>query len=217
MARWTIQDVHTAAEFAVRHMMITFVRGHFKNISGTLDFDAEHPERASAQVEFDAASLWSGEPERDDHLRSEDFLHVARFPKMSFRSTKVEPAVRSARSSTNGPSRIFGPARSTRMAIGRPAAASARRTAAAAARCDAGLPCDRLIRATSMPAAMSSSIRPTLAEPIVHTSLVRRMGVPSSRRIAPHSRPRPGPGGRPRLPVRGGTSWRPKTSSTASG
>jgi polyisoprenoid-binding protein YceI len=94
MARWTIQDVHTAAEFAVRHMMITYVRGHFKNIAGTLDFDADHPERARAEVEFDAATLWTGEPERDDHLRSEDFLHVERFPKIGFRSTKVEPVAR---------------------------------------------------------------------------------------------------------------------------
>ena len=94
MARWTIQDVHTAAEFSVRHMMITSVRGHFKHIAGTLDFDPEHPERASAQVTFDAASLWSGEPERDEHLRSEDFLHVERHPTISFRSTKVEPAAR---------------------------------------------------------------------------------------------------------------------------
>ncbi len=94
MARWTIQDVHTAAEFGVRHMMITYVRGHFKNIAGTLDFDPEHPERASAEVTFDAASLWSGEPERDDHLRSEDFLHVERYPTISFRTTKVEPAAR---------------------------------------------------------------------------------------------------------------------------
>lgn len=94
MARWTIQDVHTAAEFSVRHMMITFVRGHFKNIAGTLDFDPERPERASATVTFDAASLWSGEPERDDHLRSEDFLHVERYPTISFRSTTVEPAAR---------------------------------------------------------------------------------------------------------------------------
>ena len=94
MARWTIQDVHTAAEFSVRHMMITYVRGHFKNIAGTLDFDPEHPERASATVAFDAASLWSGEPERDDHLRSEDFLHVERYPTISFRSTTVEPVAR---------------------------------------------------------------------------------------------------------------------------
>jgi polyisoprenoid-binding protein YceI len=94
MARWTIQDVHTAAEFAVRHMMITFVRGHFKNISGTLDFDPDHPETASAQVAFDAASIWTGEPERDAHLRSEDFLHTERFPTIAFRTTRVEPAAR---------------------------------------------------------------------------------------------------------------------------
>src|SRR5262249_61420639 len=94
MARWTIQDVVAAAGFAVRHMMITYVRGHCKNISGTLEIDPEHPEQASAQVTFDAASLWTGQPGRDDHLRSEDFVHVERFPTISFRSTKVEPGAR---------------------------------------------------------------------------------------------------------------------------
>jgi polyisoprenoid-binding protein YceI len=94
MSQWTIQDVHTAAEFSVRHMMITFVRGHFKNIAGRLEFDPEHPEQARAEVAFDAASLWSGEPERDEHLRSEDFLHVQRFPTIAFRSTAVQPVAR---------------------------------------------------------------------------------------------------------------------------
>jgi polyisoprenoid-binding protein YceI len=94
MSRWTIQDVHTAAEFAVRHMMITYVRGHFKNIAGSLEFDPRHPERARAEVSFDAGSLWTGEPERDDHLRSEDFLDVARHPRITFRSTRVEPTAR---------------------------------------------------------------------------------------------------------------------------
>jgi polyisoprenoid-binding protein YceI len=94
MTRWTIQDVHTAAEFSVRHMMITYVRGHFKNIAGRLEFDPDRPEQARAEVAFDAASLWSGEPERDDHLRSEDFLHVQQFPTISFRSTAVQPVAR---------------------------------------------------------------------------------------------------------------------------
>jgi polyisoprenoid-binding protein YceI len=94
VARWTIQDVHTAAEFAVRHMMITFVRGHFKNIAGTLEFDPAHPEAARAEVSFGAGSLWTGEPERDEHLRSEDFLHVERFPAIAFRTTRVEPLAR---------------------------------------------------------------------------------------------------------------------------
>ena len=91
---WKIDSAHSRVAFAVRHMMITYVRGHFKNISGTLEIDPEHPEQASAKVAFDAASIWTGQPERDDHLRSEDFLHVERFPTISFRSTKVEPGAR---------------------------------------------------------------------------------------------------------------------------
>ena len=94
MARWNLNEAHTAAEFCVRHMMITDVRGHFKNLKGILEFDADHPERAWTEVSVEAATLWSGEPERDDHLRSEDFLDVGRHPTISFRSTKVEPTAR---------------------------------------------------------------------------------------------------------------------------
>jgi len=94
MARWIFNEAHTAAEFCVRHMMITFVRGHFKNIAGTLEFDAESPEQAWTEVGIGGDTLWSGEPERDDHLRSEDFLDVHRHPAIQFRSTKVEPVAR---------------------------------------------------------------------------------------------------------------------------
>ena len=78
----------------MRHMMITYVRGHFKNIGGSLEFDAARPEDARVEVRIAASTLWSGEPERDDHLRSEDFLHVERHPTIGFRSTKVEPVAR---------------------------------------------------------------------------------------------------------------------------
>ncbi len=94
MARWIFNEAHTAAEFRVRHMMITYVRGHFKNVGGTLEFDANRPQEARVEVAIDAATLWSGEPERDDHLRSDDFLDVARHPTIRFRSTKVEPTAR---------------------------------------------------------------------------------------------------------------------------
>ena len=94
MARWVFNEAHTAAEFSVRHMMITHVRGHFKNLQGTLEFDPDHPERAWAEVSIDGATLWSGEPERDEHLRSEDFLDVARHPRILFHSTRVEPVAR---------------------------------------------------------------------------------------------------------------------------
>lgn len=94
MARWVLNEAHTAAEFCVRHMMITYVRGHLKNIGGRLVFDADHPEGGSVEVSIDAASLWTGEPERDAHLRSEDFLDVANHPRIEFRSTRVAPAAR---------------------------------------------------------------------------------------------------------------------------
>jgi polyisoprenoid-binding protein YceI len=94
MARWILNEAHTAAEFSVRHMMITYVRGHFKNIGGTLEFDPDRPEEAHTEVSIAAGTLWSGEPERDGHLRSEDFLHVERHPAIRFRSTKVEPVAR---------------------------------------------------------------------------------------------------------------------------
>ncbi|HWC02720.1 MAG TPA: YceI family protein [Methylomirabilota bacterium] len=94
MTRWNLNEAHTAAEFSVRHMMITWVRGHFKNIGGTLEFDESRPVDAWVEVSIAAGTLWSGEPERDDHLRSEDFLHVERHPPIRFRSTKVEPLTR---------------------------------------------------------------------------------------------------------------------------
>jgi polyisoprenoid-binding protein YceI len=94
MARWRFQPGHTAAEFCVRHMMVTIVRGHFKNIHGTLEFDTERPEESSVEVTIDAAGLWSGEAERDAHLRSSDFLDVEHHPRIVFRSTQVEPTAR---------------------------------------------------------------------------------------------------------------------------
>lgn len=94
MARWILNEAHTAAEFCVRHMMITYVRGHFKNIGGALEFDPSHPEDARVEVSIAGDTLWSGEPERDEHLRSEDFLHLERHPAIRFRSTRVEPVAR---------------------------------------------------------------------------------------------------------------------------
>jgi polyisoprenoid-binding protein YceI len=95
MAKWRFEPGHTAAEFCVRHMMVTYVRGHFKNIHGTLEFDPEHPENGSVEATINAAELCSGEPERDAHLRSADFLDVERHGTITFKSTRVEPTARS--------------------------------------------------------------------------------------------------------------------------
>jgi polyisoprenoid-binding protein YceI len=71
-------------------MMVTYVRGHFKNIHGRLEFDADHPQASSVEVVIDATTLWTGEPDRDAHLRSSDFLDVEKYPQITFRSRGVE-------------------------------------------------------------------------------------------------------------------------------
>ena len=92
MSRWFLEPGHTAAEFRVRHMMVTHVRGHFKNVHGRLEFDPSRPEASTVTATIDAKGLWSGEPDRDAHLRSADFLDVIRYPTIVFRSTRVEQA-----------------------------------------------------------------------------------------------------------------------------
>jgi polyisoprenoid-binding protein YceI len=89
MKRWTFEPGHTAAEFCVRHMMVTHVRGHFKNVHGTLDFDPDTPTSSRVQATMDARELWTGDPARDAHLRSPDFLDVERFPQITFRGSDV--------------------------------------------------------------------------------------------------------------------------------
>lgn len=90
MAKWFFEPGHTAAEFCARHMMVTYVRGHFKNVHGRLNFDPANPKSSSVEVEIDARTLWTGEPDRDAHLRSADFLDVERYPTITFRSREVK-------------------------------------------------------------------------------------------------------------------------------
>ena len=89
---WNMDPAHTTVEFAAKHMMITTVKGRLTEMRGALQIDEAHPERSSVEVEFDTASLDTRSAQRDDHLRSADFLDVARFPVMTFRSTRVEGA-----------------------------------------------------------------------------------------------------------------------------
>ncbi len=90
MSKWTFEPGHTAVEYCVRHMMVTWVRGHFKDVHGKLEFDPENPRDFSVEVTIDAKGIWSGEPDRDDHLRSADFLDVDKFPVITFKGNKVE-------------------------------------------------------------------------------------------------------------------------------
>nr|AIA10597.1 YceI-like domain protein [uncultured bacterium] len=90
MARWKFEPGHTAAEFRARHMMVTYVSGHFKNVQGTLEFDPESPLNSSVEVQIDAREIWTGVKERDDHLRSADFLDVDHYPEINFTGNQVE-------------------------------------------------------------------------------------------------------------------------------
>jgi polyisoprenoid-binding protein YceI len=92
MAKWFFESGHTAAEFSVRHMMVTFVRGHFKNVHGTLVFDPANPSAVSVEVTIDAVGIWTGEADRDAHLKSADFLDVEHHPKITFKGNRVELA-----------------------------------------------------------------------------------------------------------------------------
>jgi polyisoprenoid-binding protein YceI len=90
MAEWFFEPGHTAAEFCVKHMMVTYVRGHFKGIQGKLIFDPARPERSHVEAQIDAKSLWTGEPDRDAHLRSADFLDVDHYPAITYSGDQVE-------------------------------------------------------------------------------------------------------------------------------
>ncbi len=87
--KWSFDPVHSHVGFSVRHLMISKVNGSFKVWSGTLITDEANPQASSVEVEIDAASIDTQEPKRDEHLRSADFLDVANYPKLTFKSTKV--------------------------------------------------------------------------------------------------------------------------------
>src|SRR5262249_44221636 len=90
MARWTFEPGYTAAEFRARHMMVCYVRGHFKDIHGALEFDPGNPLNSSVKVQIDAGLIWTGVKERDDHLRGADFLDVENHPEITFAGNEVE-------------------------------------------------------------------------------------------------------------------------------
>lgn len=85
---YTIDKAHSEVLFRVRHL-VTKVRGRFRDFAGTLQFDEQHPERSSASFTVSAASVDTNEPDRDQHLRSEDFFFAERFPNLTFVSSSV--------------------------------------------------------------------------------------------------------------------------------
>ena len=90
--QWQIDPTHSAAHFSVRHLMISNVRGEFTKVSGNAVLDPTDPSKSTIEVIIDATSIDTREPQRDEHLRSADFLDVANHPTITFRSKKITPA-----------------------------------------------------------------------------------------------------------------------------
>ena len=87
---WAIDPVHSNAEFAVKHMMVATVRGRFRDLEGAVHIDEEDPSQSWVTASIDAASIDTAQPDRDAHLRSDDFFNAERYHKLTFRSTRVE-------------------------------------------------------------------------------------------------------------------------------
>lgn len=103
MAKWTFDQAHTQANFSARHMMVSTVRGSFRKVDGSLEFDPANPAAASVEAIIDVASMDStGVEQRDEHLLSPDFLDVAQYPTITFKSTRVVPT------SDNTEAKVFG-------------------------------------------------------------------------------------------------------------
>src|SRR5258708_28442655 len=86
---WNLDPVHSVAEFKVKHMMISNVKGQFANVSGVLTLDESDPTNSGIEASIEAASVNTRDAQRDTHLKSEDFFHAERFPKLSFKSTCI--------------------------------------------------------------------------------------------------------------------------------
>ncbi len=89
--QFTIDSTHSSVGFAVRHMVFAKVRGRFGAFRGTVALDPENLALSSVEVEIDAASIDTGTADRDQHLRSADFFDAEQFPKLTFKSTRLEP------------------------------------------------------------------------------------------------------------------------------
>jgi polyisoprenoid-binding protein YceI len=90
-ATWTIDPNHSEVGFSIRHMF-SKVPGNFGKFQGAIVYDAQIPENSSVKVDIDASSINTRNEKRDNHLRSEDFFDVAKFPTLTFASTKVAAA-----------------------------------------------------------------------------------------------------------------------------
>lgn len=89
ISTWNIDPVHSVAEFKVKHMMISHVKGQFTGVKGVLTHNESDSTKSQIEATIDAASITTRDPQRDEHLKSADFLDVAKFPVLTFKSTRI--------------------------------------------------------------------------------------------------------------------------------
>jgi len=87
---WEIDPAHSVAQFSVRHMMVSNVRGEFGKMSGWVNLDDKDVARSTAEATIDTTTINSREPKRDTHLKSPDFFDVEKYPAMTFKSTSFK-------------------------------------------------------------------------------------------------------------------------------
>lgn len=90
VSTWAIDSAHSNVEFAVKHMMVSTVKGRFHGVEGVFAIDEAQPERSSITASIDAASVDTGVEQRDEHLRSDDFFNAGKYPQFAFQSTRIE-------------------------------------------------------------------------------------------------------------------------------
>lgn len=113
---WNIDPAHAVAEFKVRHMMISNVKGQFSKVSGVLTLDESNLANSSIESSIEAASIETRDGQRDAHLKSADFLDVENFPTLQFKSTGVS-IVRDGELSVEGDLEIHGVTRKVRFSV----------------------------------------------------------------------------------------------------
>jgi polyisoprenoid-binding protein YceI len=115
-SRWVFDPMHTQVEFAAKHLGMMTVRGNFLDVTANGYIDPDHPEASTVDVTIQAASIHTHNPQRDNDLRSSNFLEIDKYPTITFKSTKIE-AVGQDRYTLTGDLTIKGTTRPVTLTV----------------------------------------------------------------------------------------------------
>jgi polyisoprenoid-binding protein YceI len=112
MPKWVIDPDHSVGAFSIQHMMMAHVHGQMNRVSGTIHLDTDDITSLTVELELDVSSILTGIQKRDDHLKSQDFFHIEKYPKITFRSSKAEITIHGITLPLSLEVEIFGPVNS---------------------------------------------------------------------------------------------------------